>query len=306
MKFDVITFGSALIDLFVDTDVSEKKGSMCYTVGSKILITDSKSDIGGGGTNTAVAFARLGLKTGYIGKLGYDINAKKILELLKKEKVKFLGVEDKNSLTDYAIVLDSREHDRTILTYKKLNSELNISEIKPRKLKTKWLYLSSMLGKSFNTQKILSQILVKKGVKIAYNPSEYVIKKYDIKPILNVCEILICNKEEAQLLVEKNNIKEKDLFKGLSKLGPKIIVITDKDNLIKAYNSKEDKNYSLRPHKIKVVERTGAGDAFASGFVAGQIVRKSIESSLRLGLLESESVIKYFGAKNKLVRMKLK
>lgn len=87
-------------------------------------------------------------------------------------------------------------------------------------------------------------------------------------------------------------------------LGPKIIVITDKNNLISCSDGNED--YFLKPNKVKVVERTGAGDAFASGFVAGMIVGKTIPESLKLGLKESESVIRYFGAKNKLLRMKLK
>ena len=98
--------------------------------------------------------------------------------------------------------------------------------------------------------------------------------------------------------------REKDLLLGLSKLGPEIIVITDKNKKISAYDGK--KKYFLIPHKIKVVERTGAGDAFASRFVAGLIVGKSIKESLKLGLRESESVIKYFGAKNNLLRIKLK
>ena len=74
MRFDVITFGSAVVDVFVDTDVSEKKNFISYPVGSKILIKDLKIDVGGGGTNSGVAFSRLGLKTGYIGKLGDDEN----------------------------------------------------------------------------------------------------------------------------------------------------------------------------------------------------------------------------------------
>ena len=82
------------------------------------------------------------------------------------------------------------------------------------------------------------------------------------------------------------------------------MVVTDKNNKILAYDG--EKKYSLIPNKIKVVERTGAGDAFASGFVAGQIVGKSIEESLKLGLKESESVIRYFGAKNKLIKLNLK
>ena len=98
--------------------------------------------------------------------------------------------------------------------------------------------------------------------------------------------------------------KNKDLLVGLNKLGPKIVIITDKNNLISCYDG--IKKYFLKPNNIKVVERTGAGDAFASGFVAGLIKGKSIEYCLKLGLRESESVIRYFGAKNNLLRMKLK
>jgi ribokinase len=60
------------------------------------------------------------------------------------------------------------------------------------------------------------------------------------------------------------------------------------------------------PHKIKVVERTGAGDAFASGFVAGRVVGKTIPECLKLGLEEGESVLRHFGEKNNLIRRKLK
>ena len=89
----------------------------------------------------------------------------------------------------------------------------------------------------------------------------------------------------------------------MSELGPRTVVITDKDKRVYAYNGKK---YSIMPHKIKVVERTGAGDAFASGFVAGQIVGMSIQKSLELGLRESENILKHVGAKNKLLRMRLR
>ncbi|MFW6283079.1 MAG: PfkB family carbohydrate kinase, partial [Minisyncoccales bacterium] len=73
--------------------------------------------------------------------------------------------------------------------------------------------------------------------------------------------------------------------------------------IIKAYDG--EKNYSFKPTKISFVEKTGAGDAFASGFVAGQILEKSINESLKLGFEESKNVIKHFGAKNNLIRKNL-
>ncbi len=295
--FDVVTFGSAVIDVFVNTDVAEKHGFMHYPVGEKILIKELRFDWGGGGTNTAVAFSRLGFKTGCISELGGDENGKKIFNLLKKENVEFLGKMVKGELSGYSVILDSKGGDRTILTYKGANNEISLSDIK--KFKTKWLYLSSLLGKSFETQKKLALILKKRGTKIAFNPSSYLIKHKNLSGLLKITDILILNKEEAGILT-----KERNLLAGLRKSGPKIVVITDKDKMIACYDGRN--KYFLTPNKVKVVERTGAGDAFASGFVAGQMAGKSIKESLRLGLAESESVIKYFGAKNRLLRMGLK
>ncbi|MFH1327190.1 MAG: carbohydrate kinase family protein [archaeon] len=302
--FDVITFGSAVVDVFVDTDIAEKGKFMAYPVGSKILLKNLKFDIGGGGTNTAVAFSRLGFKTGYIGKIGNDLDGKEIRKILEKEKIKFLGKIEEKGASGYSIILDSKENNRTILTFKGVNNELGFSELKLRKLNTRWLFLTSLLGESFKTQKKFVTYLSIRGTKIAFNPSEYLIKRMDLKPLLKFCEILILNKEEAQLLLKKFRVREKDLAKGLYSLGPKIVVITDRNKKIIAYDG--GKKYFLKPHNVKVVERTGAGDAFASGFVAGQMAGKSVEQSLKLGLRESESVVKYFGAKNKLLRMNLR
>jgi len=300
MKFDVVTFGSAVVDVFVNTEVAEKHGFMHYPIGEKLLVKDLRFDIGGAGTNAAVAFARLGFKTGCISELGGDENGKKISELLKKEKINFLGKIVKKELSGYSVILDSKGGDRTILTYKGANNEISLRDIK--KFKTKWLYLSSLLGLSFETQKKLSQILKKRGTKIVFNPSSYLIKKENLSSLLKITDILILNKQEAEMLTRKKHDLLHNLHKLISKQG--MVVITDKNKMITCYDGHN--RHFLIPNKVKVIERTGAGDAFASGFVAGQIAKKSIKNSLRLGLAESESVIKYFGAKNRLLRMKLK
>jgi len=302
MRFEIVCFGSAVVDVFVDTDVAEKNNSISYPIGGKILIKGLKFDVGGGGTNTAVAFSRLGFKTGCICNIGSDENGREILKCLKKERVKFLGKIEKNSKTGYSIILDSKGGERTILTYKGANDEISLKDI--RRFKTKWLYLSSMLEKSFETQKKIAGILNRKGVKIAFNPSSYLIKNKDLSPLLKITDILILNKEEAEMLLKKEQSKEKSLLRGLYKLTRGIVIITNKDKIIECYDGK--KKYSLIPHKIKVVERTGAGDAFASGFVAGKIAGITIMNCLRLGLRESESVIRYFGAKNNLLKFKLR
>jgi ribokinase len=301
--FDIITFGSATVDVFAETninDLKEEKKYVGYPIGSKILLKEIKFSIGGGGTNTAVAFARFGLKTGYIGKLDSGFEGKEILELLKKEKIEFLGGIEKDSSVNggYSIILDSKGNDRTILKYSGANDFLKAPELDMKKIQSRWLYLSTMLGESFKTQEKVAMKMHKNGTKIAFNTTEYQIKAQNIKPLLKICDVFVLNHEEARMLVKEGNV-----LKGLKNLGPKIVVITNKDQDTLAYDG--SKVYSITPHKIKVVERTGAGDAFASGFVAGQIIGKSIDKSLKIGLEESESVIKSRGAKNGLLRKKL-
>jgi ribokinase len=304
MKFDIVSFGSAIIDTFVNTEIGEKNHFFRYPAGSKILIRYLKFDVGGGGTNTAVAFSRFGLKTGCICNVGADENGNRILDLLKKENVMFLGKIDKSGMTGYSVILDSKGGERTILTYKGVNNNITLNEVNLG-LETKWLYYSSLLEKSFATQKKLAEIMHKKGTKIAFNPSSYIIQKLDFLPILKICEVLIVNKEEAIMICKRFKKRRWNLLKSLNKLGPKIVLITDKDNPAVCFDGKN--KYSIKPHKnIKVVERTGAGDAFASGFVAGQIAGFSIQKSLELALKESESVIQYFGAKNKLLKTNIK
>ncbi len=300
MKFEVVSFGSAVVDAFVDTEFNKKSNSFSYPAGSKILVDDLKFDIGGGATNVAVAFARLGLATGCVCKVGDDNNGVDVLDMLGKENVKFLGSKTKGK-TGYSIVLDSKDRSRTILTFKGPGNDIKLDEVP--KFKTDWLYFSSVLGMSFRTQEKLARKLKKEGTRLAFNPSGYLIKREDLRSILKLCDVLILNKEEAEMLCRKYK-KRGDLMVCLRGLGPRIVVITDKNKLISC--SDGNKEYFLKPNKVKVVERTGAGDAFASGFVAGVIAGKTIPESLRLGLRESESVIRYFGAKNKLLRFKLK
>src|SRR3989338_6065903 len=133
--YDVITVGSSTVDVFARTRFSEiikiidPKGEtdlLAFPSGSKILIDELEFTTGGGGTNTAVALSRLGHKVAFLGKLGKG-NA------------------------GYSVILDTLEHDRTILTYKGVNDELRHEDVPYKKLKTKWFYFCSMLEESFHT-----------------------------------------------------------------------------------------------------------------------------------------------------------
>ncbi len=309
--YDVITVGSSTVDVFAKTKFSElikimdgrkERDLLAYPTGSKILVERLEFTTGGGATNTAVCLSRLGHKVGCISKMGYGSNSEKVKNHLKRDNVDTsLLVCDKNGRTGYSIVLDSIEHDRTILVFKGSNNDLKFSELKLGKLKTKWFYFSTMMEESFKTLEKLAIFAEKKGIKIAFNASSYLAEKginYS-KEILKRTSIFVLNKEEAALMTKKNKIEE--MLKVLGKL-VKIVVITDGKKETNAYDGKYI--YSTKPHNIKVVETTGAGDAFASSFLSGMIKKNDIEFALKLASINAESVIQHHGAKNKLLTYK--
>jgi len=299
---DIITIGSATLDYFIEVNKKQlslihkaRKDKVCLPIGSKILINHLEQDTGGGGTNTAFAFSRMGLKTGWIGKIGNDRNSQHILDELKKEKIRFLGKQTKGG-TGFSVIIIGIEKNRTILAYKGTNDLLKWKDIKSKK--AKWLYFGSMMGKSLETEKKMAKWAKKNKINYSFNPSTYLARKglKKLKTIVDGCTILLLNKEEAQLLSKKQKINQ--MLKTLQKYA-KIVVITDGAKGAYAY----DKNtkYTLHPRKTKTKETTGAGDAFAAGFTAGYIKNKKIEHALHLGYAQASSIIQYIGAKNKLL-----
>ena len=310
--YDVITVGSSTVDVFAKTKFSElikimsnntKKDFLAYPTGSKILIEELNFTTGGGATNTAVCLARLGQKVSCISKTGSGSNASKIINHLKRENIDSnLIVCSKNSRTGYSIILDSLKHDRSILAFKGSNNNLKFSEINRKKLNTKWFYFSTMLGESFKTLEKLAKFAEKNKIKIAFNASEYLVKKGSrfLKNILEKTDIFVLNKDEAKLLVKKEKID--NILKAIHKLGPRTVIITDGKNEFFVFDG--EFIYSARPTKTKIIETTGAGDAFAASFLSGMIKKNNIEFAMRLASANSESVIQHHGAKNKLLNYK--
>ncbi|MFA5796943.1 MAG: carbohydrate kinase family protein [Candidatus Woesearchaeota archaeon] len=313
-SFDIITVGSATMDIFAHTADEHAHlkhihhaTEVCYPLGAKILVSQLEIFTGGGGTNTGVGFSRLGFKTAYLGKLGNDLNAQIILDELKREHVTFIGIRDPKLACGCSVILDSIGEDRTILAYKGANDNLRVQDVDIATLKAQWFYFCSMMNTSFLTQKKLIDYAVKHKMKYAFNPSLYLTKKgvHYLAHILKYAEILIFNKEEAQALLEDTDPNVQNLCMKVAKLGPKIVVITDGMHGANVYSIHDHAFYTARPGKVKIIETTGAGDAFSVGFVAGIMKGLPFEIALKMGMLNAESVISSKGAKNILLDKKL-
>ena len=298
--YDIITIGSATRDVFLtspffkvlrDTKHLSKIGfktgeAQCFALGSKIEIGPPILTTGGGATNAATAFSRQGLKTATLIKIGKDESGEAVLNELKKEKITPFAVIEKNFPTAYSMILLAPSGERTILVYRGASENLKIQEIPFERLKSQWVYISP--GKiSFEVIEKIFNHFSKNKTLIAFNPSGYFIEMgvKKLKPLLAKSKVVILNREEAARLTSVDYQKEKEIFKKLDEFTPGIAAMTDAEKGVlvsdgfRIYQAGifSDKGVCLpvRQGKEKsVIDRTGAGDAFASGFVAGLIQKK--------------------------------
>ncbi|MBI5221741.1 MAG: carbohydrate kinase family protein, partial [Candidatus Magasanikbacteria bacterium] len=208
----------------------------------------------------------------------------------KKEKVstKYIMVDKKNR-TDYSSIL-SFKGERTLLTF-----QVPRKYSLPTGIKTEWIFLGALP----DGHKLLHSQIVKKvkkeKVKIGYNPGAHELRDGidGMKDILKVTEVFIVNKEEAWRLIGKDE-DIKILLTKLKKYGPKLVVITDGKNGACCFDG--DNFYHQPIFNLPVVEKTGAGDAFATGFVSALIHDLDVKTALRYGAANSASVVGHIGA----------
>lgn len=301
MAFDVIAIGSATIDVFARM----KKRFSQVKPGDKVLVDFLDIETGGGGTNSAVALARMGLKTAFLGKLGKDHNADEIRNDLKKERVYVIPAKPFAGKTAFSVVLGSRkEKDRIIYVYKGASNELAYSDFNADAINTKWIYMATMMNKSFRTVEKIAKIAKQRGTNILFNPSLYLAakgKKY-LKNILDATTVIVLNKKEAAALLRKKKASMRELLHGLAAIGPRICVVTEGSKGVNAFDG--GCYYHMKPYKTKIVNTAGAGDAFTSGLLAGMIKTESLDIAIKTGMANASSVMQQYGTKNGLLSWK--
>lgn len=310
---DIITIGGVTRDIIFTTrggkvvetpDNVMEQALLCFEFGAKIKASQTHFSLGGGACNTSVGLRRLGFTVGICACVGDDKEGEMILSQLRKEKVNLALIQkDKKEKTGASLViLHEKTGERTLFTYRGANENLEFN----LKQKTKWLYVSSLSGKWQPVLHNIERFLSKNEVKCMFNPGITQIEsgRKGLGRILDQTNILMINKDEAIELVYSDgfrNIDEpQELVQVISSWGPEIVVITD--GSCGAYAGNENGIYFAAAFsEIKRIDATGAGDSFGSGFLAGYIYTGKIEEALKYGIIDSNSVISYYGAHNKLL-----
>ncbi|MBI2099493.1 carbohydrate kinase family protein [Candidatus Uhrbacteria bacterium] len=301
----ILSIGDATIDKFVklkDASVlctlEREKCMLCLSFADKIPIIRLDEKVAGNALNNAVGSARLGLDAALYTVLGSDDTAKKVIDRMEKEKVAGdYVVIQKGTNSNYSVVLNYKG-ERTILVYHHPRQY-----VLPKINHPQWIYYTSVWAKgAAKLNRQLVEYVKEKKNFLTFNPGTHQINEgfRSLSRLLKVTDVFFVNKEEAQALIgDHKNIKL--LMKDLKRHVPGRIVVTDGSKGSYTYDG--EKCYFLPIFKARVVEMTGAGDAYATGFIAALFHGEKAREAMRWGAANSASVIEKIGPQDGLLTL---
>src|SRR3989339_289409 len=296
--YDLITIGDIKLDTFVVLDEANIQCELkmpacklCLDYGAKIDVDIVDSQIAGSAPNVAVGLARMGQKTAVFSLMGEDTTRPLALEVLAREQV---GIEFIQTIPDvqssYSVVLNFKG-EKTILTGH-IEHEYHLPKNFPHPT---WIYVAEMGHGYENLYKDVVEYAKIDGVKIAMNPGSIQVKELrkELYDLIAQCFVLFVNREEAQIITKLDTLEIHKLAGALMELGPKHVVITDGKNGAYEFGGHDLRFCPIFPGKL--VEATGAGDSFASGYLGALMHGLSCSEGLRWGAVNSSSVVGHVG-----------
>ncbi len=307
----IISIGGATQDVFLmgkalhaKRDVRAKDYVEQFPLGAKIDVDEIRIETGGGATNAAVTFARQGLGSHFLGKIGPDVAGEAVLKALADEGIATQHVaRDRKFNTSYSTIMLSPSGERTILNYRGASHNLSARDYNLSKIDADWFYVTSLAG-NFDLLGKLIKHAKRNGIKVLFNPGlAELAKPKKLLKLVPDLEVLYANADEMAKLFEGDNHKEL-MFSSFG-ICPYVLMT---DGHGGAYLSDGNKIYRAGLYKnVTVVDRTGAGDAFGSGFVAGMSQGWGLQAALTLASANATSVVTIIGAKPGILhRSKLK
>jgi ribokinase len=295
--FDAVGFGALNIDkLFMVNKIASAE--------EESVIIDYEEACGGSAANTTVALARLDCKVGFIGKVANDKEGKMLLQDFRKEGVDTTNViVAKHGRSGNVMGFVDENGDRALYIDPGVNDEIELKELSTECIfQTRYLHLTSFVGeKSLQTQKELLQILPKSAL-VTFDPGAvYARESFNkLRPIIRRTNVIMPNLSELKLLTGKTDYRKGAEFL----LSEGISIVAVKLGANGCYVTDGRKAYLIEAYPVKVVDTTGAGDAFCAGFLCGLIRGKNLYDCGKTGNFVASRCIMKVGARTGLPRMR--
>ena len=289
LNAEVIGFGALNVDKLYSVENIASKDEESFIKGE----TDTP---GGSAANTMVGLSRLGCSTSIIGKIAEDEDGDLIEYNLAVNGIYTNNlIYSETGSTGKCLGFVDTDGERCLYIDPGVNDEIKLGEINPLNImRCKIMHYTSFVGDSFKTQIELLENLNKDCI-LSFDPGMlYVQKGFDeLKPILDRTDLLLINESELRLLCNNNESSLKELAIGFLDMGIETIVIKQGSKGVFAMNKQE--TCEVESYECDVVDTTGAGDSFNSGFLYSYLKGYNLEKSCQIGNWVASKAIEGFG-----------
>lgn len=299
--YDLVTFGDITIDLFFAGDnLTFKDDRFQLAVGGKYFVDHFYESLGGGAANVAVGASHFGLTTASCAKIGENVFKQIIVQKLIKKNVstEYL-IHEKEHLNISSIYL-TKKGERTIVNYQTQEETFNLNPlILDHILEAKMVYMGNMPDVSIKDKGDILLKCKEKQIKIILNMGVNDCRKdkKDIDALLDYVDVCIINRFEYADMIKKDAASidlTKDCAKNLNLKG-KMLLITDSEKGSYGYQNGEIYyQEAIKPKEI--IDTTGAGDAYTSGFIAAYFNNEPIENAMKQGSEYAKEIVSKIGA----------
>ncbi|PID52724.1 MAG: hypothetical protein CR972_00410 [Candidatus Moraniibacteriota bacterium] len=321
-EIKVLCVGSMGKDIFFPVDTgtvietvsnSHVEKQFCFGYGSKVHVDDRFVALGGCACNVSIGLSRLGIDARALGNIGDDADGQWIVDVLKKEEVDISAIRKIiKSKTDISVILiDASTGERTIFVNRDVGEKLVFTEKDLKKVD--WCFIGSLYGDSVgDNMHVLHDAIMQGKIKLAYNPGAYNIAQDEniVLDLIHHANVVFTNKSEACDIIsyfdldleEADFADEKMLIETLllhMKSDDSIAVVTDGRR--GAWAGDKRGIYHVSTIEKKVHDATGAGDAFASGFLGALFREDTIDKCIQCGSANGDAVVDYYGAQEGLL-----
>ncbi|CAN1608678.1 K00856 ADK, adoK; adenosine kinase [Candidatus Pelagibacterales bacterium] len=313
MSKKILGIGNAIVDVFVKVDDDFllrndlTKGSMKLIKKEefeslKSTIKIEKIEAGGSVANTMAGISYLGGNPSFIGKINSDEFGKIYKKSLEKINVNFLYSENKEKLsTGASIIFITPDSERTMCTYLGISSQLSKEDINEDRIKDyEIIFLEGYLWDKGTSEEMFKHVInlaKKHNIKIAMSLSDiFCVTRHRedfFKLLKNDLSILIGNENEINELIRKNNLL--DSMNELKNINKLIIITRSENGSIAILNNEIINCESTKVEKV--LDLTGAGDLFASGFFKEYLDKSNIKKCLQTGSQLAAKIIQKIGAR---------
>lgn len=297
-----LTIGASIVDIYVrsnDFNLKNQDGGrwLCHAYGAKLNVDETKLTSGGGASNVAVGLSRLGFESRIISEIGHDNLGEIVKKDLLLDDVNIdLLVEERLENTGVSVILVGADGERTVMVDRGASGMLNDYDIPVAQIANQdWVHISSLNGQKETMQKILHSLRVC-CTGFSWNPGgkeiEFLVKgELELEVLPEQKAIFFVNREEWQALAgRQDEINNKF----------NLVVVTAGRGGGWVYQYGVEKWYYHSGHNAPF-DTTGAGDAFATGFIAAHLKGANIELSCEWGRHNGSNVVRYYGAKQGLL-----